>query len=144
MNGWPCGCNSTGATGTITLQQFAVFCLVGLISAGIDIACLQSLVVLGVPTYWAVTAGFLLGLIVNLLLHAWLTFATPLTLASTIRFGLVVGLNYLLTLLCIASSLQVLGHHLPGKLLALPLVALVGFNLGKHWVFKQPARPQAS
>lgn len=121
------------------MHQFAIFCLVGLISAGIDLAGLEGLIWLGAPVYLSVTAGFLLGLVANLLLHARLTFSTPLTATNTTRFGVVVLLNYTLTLLSVSVSVALLGHHLPGKLLALPLVALVGFKLSKHWVFTNPA-----
>lgn len=126
------------------MHQFAVFCLVGLVSAVLDLGSLQTLVWLGVPVYLSVTAGFLLGLVANLILHARLTFSTPLTTANTARFGAVVLLNYLLTLACVMLSETLLDHHLPGKLLALPLVALVGFNLSKHWVFKPSADTRAS
>ena len=118
------------------MQQFAVFCLVGLISAFVDIGTLQSLVWLGMPTYLSVTAGFFMGLGVNLVLHARLTFGTPLNAANSTRYVLVVLINYLLTLACVTLSETLLAHYLPGKVIALPLVALLGFTLSKHWIFK--------
>lgn len=118
------------------MQQFAVFCLVGLFSALVDLGSLQLLLWLELPQYLSVTAGFFMGLGVNLVLHARLTYVTTLNAANSTRYGLVVLLNYLLTLACVTLSENLLAYYLPGKLVALALAALLGFTLGKHWIFK--------
>ena len=118
------------------MHQFAVFCLVGLFSAFVDLGSLQLLVWLDLPKYLSVTAGFLTGLVINLVLHARLTYGATLNAANSTRYGLVVLLNYLLTLACVTLSENLLAHYLPSKLVALVLAALLGFTLGKHWIFK--------
>jgi putative flippase GtrA len=125
------------------MQQFAIFCSVGLISALVDLGSLQSLLWLGLTTYLSVTAGFFMGLGVNLVLHARLTFGIALNAANSARYCLVVLINYLLTLGCVTLSERLLSHYLPGKLVALPLVALLGFTLSKHWIFKTESGCQA-
>jgi len=52
-----------------------------------------------------------------------------------VRYLCVVGLNYLLTLGCVAAAQALAGAPLVGKLVSLPLVALGGYILGKFWIF---------
>lgn len=47
-----------------------------------------------------------------------------------------VGLNYGLTLGCVALSVALLDQALAGKIASLPLVAISGFVLGKYWIYR--------
>jgi putative flippase GtrA len=117
-------------------RQLLTYLVGGGASAAIDVGLLQGLLWCGAPFLVAVSAGFIAGLVFNFLFHAHLTFQRGTSRAVLARYLTVVGANYLLTLLCTAASLQLLGWPLPGKLLALVLVAINGYLLGKHWIFK--------
>ena len=117
-------------------QQFIVFCVVGIISAIIDVASLIQLAQLGVPPYFAVTIAFFFGLVVNLWLHSHLTFQTRVNTKNAVRFLMVIVMNYVFTM-CFVFLFEQLGlSYLIGKILSLPLVAIHGFLWGRLWVFK--------
>jgi hypothetical protein len=48
----------------------------------------------------------------------------------------VVGINYALTLGCVALAQTLAGMPLAGKIVSLPLVSINGYLLGKYWIFK--------
>jgi putative flippase GtrA len=116
--------------------QFLVFIAGGGLSALVDIGIMQLLILNGVAPLTAATAGFAAGLCVNYAFHARVTFKNVTTLRTLSRFLCVVGLNYLLTLGLVAVSVALFQQALIGKLLSLPLVAVNGFFLSKHWIFK--------
>ncbi|GAB3446022.1 GtrA family protein [Massilia solisilvae] len=117
-------------------RQFAVYVSGGLLCALVDIGIMQALIRHGVHYASATTAGFAAGLVVNYAFHARVTFAANASPASFMRYLCIVGVNYLLTLACVAVFEQLAGSPLAGKLLSLPLVALNGYVLGKYWIFK--------
>jgi putative flippase GtrA len=117
-------------------RQFAVFITGGVICALVDIGLMQALIGAGVHYASATTAGFAAGLLVNYAFHSRVTFAQAATPANFMRYLCVVGINYLLTMACVALSVSLLGLPLAGKLASLPLVALNGYVLGKYWIFK--------
>lgn len=117
-------------------RQFAVYVLGGAICALIDIGAMQLLLRQGVHLAAATTAGFLAGLLVNYAFHSNVTFQSGASPVSFVRYLCVVGLNYLLTLACVAFAASATGMPLLGKVVALVLVALNGYFLGKHWIFK--------
>lgn len=121
---------------TFLSPQFLVFVAGGALSALVDIGLLQLLTAKGVDAFVATTVGFLAGLAVNYAFHAKVTFKNVTNLGTMARFLCVVGINYLITLGFVAASLAL--FHLPvlGKLMSLPVVALNGFFLSKHWIFK--------
>ena len=47
-----------------------------------------------------------------------------------------VGVNYLMTIACVALGQAVFDNPLVGKIVSLPLVAANGYLLGKYWIFK--------
>lgn len=116
-------------------RQLATYLAGGVLSAAIDIGLMQGALWMEVPLVAAVTAGFLAGLLFNFLFHAHVTFQQAPSGAALARYLTVVGGNYLLTLGCVALSVQLAGMALPGKLVSLVLVAAIGFTLGKRWVF---------
>ena len=63
-------------------------------------------------------------------------FAAPMRPRAALRFGAVVGVNYLLTMALVSLSASLIDSALVGKLAALPLIALIGFGFSKHWVFR--------
>jgi putative flippase GtrA len=121
---------------TLPGGQFLVFVAGGGLSALVDIGLMQLLILNGVAPLPATSAGFGAGLCVNYAFHARVTFKNVTTVRTLSRFLCVVALNYLLTLGLVALSVALFEQALVGKLLSLPLVALNGFFLSKHWIFK--------
>lgn len=117
-------------------RQFATYVVGGGLCALIDVGVMQLLLRQGVHLAAATTTGFLAGLAVNYAFHSQITFQSSATSGSFVRYMCVVGLNYLITLACVALAASLTGMPLPGKVIALALVALNGYFLGKHWIFK--------
>lgn len=121
---------------TLPGRQFLVFIAGGGLSALVDIGLMQLLIMNGTDALAAATAGFAAGLCVNYAFHARVTFKNVTTVRTLSRFLCVVALNYLLTLGLVALSVALLEQALVGKVLSLPVVAINGFFLSKHWIFK--------
>ena len=117
-------------------RQFLLYLAGGVASALIDVGLMQFLIYSGVDYVTATSIGFIAGLIFNYGYHATVTFTAPPSSRSMGRYLAVVAMNYLFTLACVALSVHLLGVAVVGKLLSLPLVAVNGFILGKHWIFK--------
>jgi putative flippase GtrA len=116
--------------------QFLVFVAGGGLSALVDIGLLQALIMNGTDAFLATSGGFIAGLCVNYAFHAKVTFKNVTSLGTLTRFLCVVGLNYLITLGLVGLALALAQQALVGKLLSLPVVAVNGFFLSKHWIFK--------
>ncbi len=84
----------------------------------------------------ATTIGFATGLAINFLLHSRLTFSTSYSHGALARYMLVVIANYTITLSAVALSQIFLDMPIIGKILSLPLVAINGYFLSKHWIYK--------
>jgi len=117
-------------------RQFFIYITVGLLSALLDVALLQLLITYGVDYRVATSAGFVVGLVFNYLCHQRITFRSRLSLASTLRYISVVGFNYFITLGLVMATVALWQNPIPGKLLALPIVALIGFFAGRAWIFR--------
>lgn len=106
-------------------------------SIAIDISVMQLMIALDVNPLFSATLGFFSGLFFNYLYHVILTFKSTTSLTILVRFMVVVGVNYLVTITLIYVSYSLLmAGVLPGKILSLPIVAANGYLLSKHWVFK--------
>lgn len=120
-------------------RQFMVFIAGGVLSALIDIGLLWWLLRMGASPLVGTTGGFLAGLAVNYAFHSRVTFDSPFTPSALVRFLVVVLLNYLLTIAAVTLTVLAIDEAsgtLIGKTIALPLVAMNGYWLSKHWVFK--------
>lgn len=120
----------------IAVRQFAVYLGVGITCAVIDIGLMQFLTWLGAHYMLATTAGFAAGLVVNFLLHAHVTFSVGYSHGALMRYMVVVLANYVLTLAAVSLFHAWLDMALLGKILSLPLVAVNGYLLGKHWIYR--------
>lgn len=120
----------------IVPSQFFVFIAGGCLSALVDIGLMQLLITGGMAPLAAASTGFLAGLAVNFAFHARVTFHSLATPATFTRYLCVVALNYLLTIGMVALSMALVGSALAGKLASLPVVAVNGYFLSKHWIFK--------
>nr|WP_315213973.1 GtrA family protein [uncultured Duganella sp.] len=121
---------------TFLTRRFLVYVAGGVLSALVDIGLLRLLLAYHVALLPATSAAFLAGLLVNYAFHANLTFRDHGGQGAFGRYLCVVGLNYLATLACVGAAQLLLGQPLAGKVLALPLVAAIGYLAGKHWIFK--------
>lgn len=117
-------------------RQFAIFITGGVLCALVDIGLMQTLQQVGVHAAAAASAGFGAGLLVNYAFHSRITFNAAATPANFTRYLCVVGLNYLLTIACVALAQAFLVDPLIGKLASLPLVAVNTYLLSKYWIFK--------
>jgi putative flippase GtrA len=117
-------------------RQFLIYLAGGLICAVLDIGIMQLLIMRGTSLVIAVSAGFAVGLVVNYAFHASLTFRSSANASSFMRFLCVVGINYVLTLACVSLSVWLVGIALIGKIASLPIIAINGYALGKHWIFR--------
>lgn len=116
--------------------QFLVFVAGGVLSALADIGLMQALLAAGIAPLAAASAGFAAGLLINYGFHAKVTFKRLGGGGAVARYLCVVALNYALTLAMVALAQHCFGMPLAGKLASLPLVAVNGYLLSKHWVFK--------
>jgi len=118
------------------LRQFGVFLIGGLLCAGVDIGLMQLLIENGAHHTAAASAGFVAGLLVNYAFHSRVTFEQAASKSSFARYLCVVGLNYVLTIACVALAVSLADNPLAGKILSLPLVAVNGYLLSRYWIFK--------
>jgi len=120
-------------------RRFLRYITVGLTSTIIDVLCVALLLRTDLSYGPAVTIGFIAGLIVNYLLHVTYTFgARPRDLPQAVRYGAVVALNYLLTILIVWVGHEVLGAPvIAAKIASLPCIVLTGFLLSRYWVFRE-------
>lgn len=121
---------------TLRSRQFLVFVAGGILCALIDVGLMQLLLLLGVHYSLAASAGFGTGLLVNYAFHTKITFSSNANSSNFVRYLCVVSINYLLMLACVALAAALLDNPLAGKLVSLPIVAINGYLLSKHWIYK--------
>lgn len=119
-------------------QRFIVFCLVGLLSSFLDLLVLYILnLYIFDYLYISVTLAFIAGLVVNYIFHTKITFGTSLEKSNAIKFMSVVLFNYFLTVSVIEISVFAFSLNVViAKVISLPIIAVSGFLLSKHWVYK--------
>ena len=118
------------------MPNFVVYVIVGSASAIIDLLTLGILLALNKPQWLAVTIAFVAGFGFNLKANARFTFVYPLTKKSSIRFMSVAAVNYFLTVVIIESLTAFSFSLITAKVVSLPITALSGYLLNKHWTFK--------
>ena len=118
------------------MPKFVVYLIVGSVSAIIDLLTLSFLVSQHTKQWLTVTFAFIAGFAFNLKAHSLFTFVSPLTRISSIRFTAVAAINYLLTLAIIQILTAFSFSLITAKLISLPIIAIFGYFLGKHWAFK--------
>lgn len=119
-----------------SVRQFGVFLSVGLVCAVLDVGTMLGLMRMGIAPLVATSWGFVLGLVLNFVLHSRMTFKAGGNWDSLWRFLGVVTLNYGITVAFVAATTVWLDAPLTGKLVSLPVVALNGFWLSRCWVFR--------
>jgi len=123
--------------GEETRGAFARFLLVGVLSVGVDTGSMVLLYELvGLPLAAATTLAFLLTLAVNFSLNMGFVFGVRGRLAGRLaRYGVLVGVNYVLTLLLVLGIAALGVNYVVAKLVAVACCALVNFVAYRYWVF---------
>jgi putative flippase GtrA len=118
-------------------KKFGIYIIGGLLSAGVDILAIYLIMSVSSNIFLSTTGGFFLGLIFNYFYHFTFTFKSHTSLIIFIRYLAVVLLNYFITLAFVYTSYSIFEIGLTaGKILSLPVIAIIGFFLGGRWIFK--------
>ena len=102
----------------------------------ISIVCGSVMLVYGASLIVATSTGFFISLVVNYLFHAKFTFTSAARTSSFGKYLIVVAFNYGIALGMVSLAASLLDSPLTGKILSLPVIAVIGFLAGKHWIFK--------
>ena len=118
------------------LQEGLKFILVGCISAVVDIFLLNIFIHLEYGQFMSVSIGFIGGIFINYYLHSKFTFKIQPSLLSSLKYTVVLFINYILSLLIIyALSFFNININL-SKILSLFIVFINGYTFSKIWIFK--------
>lgn len=120
-----------------TRGAFARFVAVGVLSAGVDTGALVALrELVGLPLPVATSVAFALTLAVNFGLNMGFVFGVSGRLAGRLaRYGVLVVVNYLLTMLLVLGIAALDVDYVLAKLIAIACCAMVNFVAYRHWVF---------
>lgn len=113
------------------------FLAVGLLSVGVDTGALVVLrELVGLPLAVATSLAFALTLTVNFGLNMGFVFGVAGRVTGRLaRYGVLVVVNYVLTLLLVLGIAGLGVHYVLAKLVAVACCALVNFVAYRHWVF---------
>jgi len=113
------------------------FLAVGVLSVIVDTGALVLLrEVVGLPLALATTLAFALTLAINFSLNMGFVFGVTGRLAGRLaRYGILVVVNYVLTLLLVLGIAGLGVNYVLAKLIAVACCALVNFFAYRHWVF---------
>lgn len=117
--------------------QFLIYIVGGVISAIIDVGIMHILISSGINPVFSASAGFISSLIFNYIFHAKVTFKNNTTPKNLFRFGFLVGLNYIITITFVGIADIFSLNPLIGKFASMPVVAINGFLISKHWIYKK-------
>lgn len=119
-------------------QQLRRFVIVGVVCYVVDAGSLWLLHHAGVPLSLATTSGFVVGLGVNYGLNRVFTFeSSGQTGKQLVKYALLVGINYVITLVLVLGLTRLGVPTLVAKTLSTGTCALSNFFLYRHWVFGQ-------
>ncbi len=120
-----------------TRGAFVRFVAVGVLSAGVDTGALVALrELVGLPLALATSVAFALTLAVNFGLNMGFVFGVSGRLAGRLaRYGVLVVVNYLLTMLLVLGIAALGVDYVLAKLIAVACCAMVNFVAYRHWVF---------
>ena len=125
-------------------RELATYAVVGAGNTIVTASSYSALVAAGAPYVEASALGFILGALTSYLANRTWTFArtqTPHRTAAP-RYMAVVILGLLSDLAAITALVDGLGTpKVPAQLLVIPLVAVQGFLLSRHWAFRAGRAP---
>lgn len=119
------------------LRALLRFAVTGGLSVGVDVAVLAVLHgVLDVDLVLAASLGYLASLVVNYSLnHAWVFQSSGDHRRRLLKYGLLVVLNYVLTIGVVAGMVELGANYLVAKLVVVVINAVLNFTLFRAWVF---------
>jgi putative flippase GtrA len=117
-------------------QRFFVYLIGGILSAAVDVAIFQILLFYEVNLFYATTIGFTVSLCINYLFHAKFTFSSKVHSSSFAKYLIVVAFNYMITLGMVIFFSWLISSALVGKIVSLPIIAIIGYFSGKYWIYK--------
>lgn len=120
-------------------RQFFVFVAVGFASAVIDVGVMQLLIKSGVHYAASASFGFAISLVFNYFCQARITFKAVSSFGTMVRFGCLVVMNYIITMILVICSQHFFDDALVGKVLSLPVIAVNSFLWSRYWVFSHPS-----
>lgn len=116
--------------------QFFLFILGGVLSALLDLTFTWILLYYGIWYVISVSVGFLGSVLFNFMYHATITFDVTISKYTMMKYALILAINYVLMLaIVILFQAMILPSAFIGKCVALPLIALNSYTLGKFWIF---------
>lgn len=119
-------------------SDFIRFINIGLLSACVDFFSFWFLIEKMQASLVIATSGsYCIAFFINFFGHSLVTFQIRPSFSSLIKFSVVVGLNYLLSLGVILIGNGFFPAPLLWKFIALGVIAINGFIFGKSWAFRQ-------
>ncbi len=127
-------------------SKLAAYLTIGLVSVGLDVALLVGLHSgLGLGLGLSTTLAYLVSLLVNFLLNRRSMSTGGAHIAQhALRYGLLVGLNYLITLGAVTAAPGVGVSYVVAKLVVVAASTVWNFLLYRHWVFASRSEPPES
>lgn len=116
-------------------RQFFIYILIGLVCAATDLGLMKLLISFNTHYLVAASFGFIIGLILNFLMHSKITFKKGFSIDILRRYMTVVFVNYVLVLIMVKIFNELLSMPVLGKIISLPFVAINGFFLSKYWIY---------
>jgi putative flippase GtrA len=110
----------------------------GILSFAVDAGTLWVLyAVVGVPLWVATSAGFWLSFVVNFAANKYFTFDTRSNSGrQLVRYGVLVGINYLANLGIVTGFVALGAPALLGKTIAVGVLTVVNYFAYRFWVFR--------
>lgn len=120
--------------------RVARYLLVGIASFLLDAGCLWlAYTQFHLSIAAATTFGFLTGLAFNFVASKMFTFEVrPDVQGQAVRYAVLLGVNYLLTLAIVSASETWGPGYLPGKFFSVGLIAFINYPALHYWVFVTP------
>lgn len=117
-------------------RQLFFYIVVGIMTAVIDISTMQATLYFSKNILFALTLSYIASVVFNFVCHSKITFSFGITIRVIYKYLTVVFFNYFLTVILVYFFVHLDFDALIGKIFSLPIVALIGFVLSKHWIFK--------
>jgi putative flippase GtrA len=123
--------------GRSILGALVRFGITGLASVAVDVGVLAGLhSAAGAPLALATLAGYALGVVVNYSLNRNWTFKSERDHRQTlIRYSALLVVNVAITEGVVLALTHVGVYYLLSKLVAVAIIAVLNFFVGRHWVF---------
>lgn len=116
-----------------------MYLFVGATSVGVDLGLLVALREgAGVPVWAAATIGYWSSVVVNFTLNRRISFRDrPGGRTALIRFSILLGLNWFLTLVAVSAAVHLGWSYAVGKVGAVAVLTILNYTAYSRWVFAE-------